>query len=434
MDGHHLFFEMSHMKKKRENRRLSSGFSRAQKDCVSRMKNAAVPQPGILPETPTLSVCMIVRDEEKALPRCLRSVQDVADELIVVDTGSQDNTVSVAKHFGAKVHDFEWRDDFAAARNEALKHAVGDWILQIDADEELLSGSIPHLKDHMSRPTVLYCMIRCDNGLGSQGPRFSWFGRLFRRHPELCYHRPYHEGVDPSVQDLIMAEPRWQKQHESNIVIRHYGFEQAEEELRKKCEIGRRIMKSYIKKNPRDFYVLAKLGDACGGLGLYEEAEDYLNKALEIAPAWPEANYSLGLTLQNQGKLGAAIRYYNKAVAADPEFAEAHGNLAIVLIERGLLDDAISELKRALAINPDLALGHSKLGLAYDDKGMLDEAISEYKRALAIDPGLGEAHNNLAVAYYTKKQYDLAIQHCDKAIQLGLKVHSEFLQELKAHR
>ena len=229
------------------------------------MSKQTIPQPGILPKKPTLSVCMIVRDEEKMLPRCLKSVQSIADELIVVDTGSKDNTISIAKDFGAKVFHFKWRDDFAAARNESLKYATGDWILQIDADEELLSNSIAHLKDRMSRSAVLYYVIRCDNGPRCRGPRFSRLGRLFRRHPKLRYHRPYHEGIDCSVQNLIIAEPRWKMQYEPSIIIRHYGYEQSK--VPKKRERGLLIMKSYLKENPNDAYILSRLGGVCCGLG-----------------------------------------------------------------------------------------------------------------------------------------------------------------------
>jgi len=409
---------------------------------------------------------MIVRDEEKTLSRCLKSVQGVADELIVVDTGSKDNTISIAKDFGAKVYHFKWCDDFAAARNESLKHATSDWILQIDADEELLSDSVPYLKSRMLRPMVLCYAIKCDNGPRTQVPRFSWVYRLFRRHPELRYHRPYHEGVDRSIQDLMIADPGWQKQHEPNIIIRHYGYEQSE--LHRKHEKGLQIMKYYLKENPNDAYVLTKLGDACCGLGRYHEGEAYLRKALEISPDWSKTNYSLGLTLQMQNKLDAAIRCYKKAVAADPEFAEAYGNLAGIYIGKGMFDEAISELKKALAISPDVAVGLSMLGLAYYKKGMFDKAIdqykrvlkidagnadahfnlgmvygskgminetiTQYKRALAINPDLAEAHLNLAVTYYAEKRYELAIKHCDRAIKLGLRIHPGFLQALKTYR
>ena len=108
------------------------------------MKNT--PKQNNFPDNPRLSVCMIVRDEERNLPRCLKSVKSIADEIIVVDTGSQDNTVLVAKELGADVYYFEWCDDFAAARNESLKHATGDWIFQIDADEELLPDSVSVLR------------------------------------------------------------------------------------------------------------------------------------------------------------------------------------------------------------------------------------------------------------------------------------------------
>src|SRR4051812_15611125 len=84
---------------------------------------------------------MIVRDEARCIVRCLESVRDVVDEMVVVDTGSTDDTVSLAEGTGATVYHFAWVDDFAKARNVALTHCTGDWILVLDADEWLESGA-----------------------------------------------------------------------------------------------------------------------------------------------------------------------------------------------------------------------------------------------------------------------------------------------------
>lgn len=84
-----------------------------------------------------LTLCMIVKNEERYISRCLSSVQDIVDEIVIADTGSQDNTKDICKSFQARVFDFEWENDFAKARNYALQHAEGDWILMLDADEEL---------------------------------------------------------------------------------------------------------------------------------------------------------------------------------------------------------------------------------------------------------------------------------------------------------
>src|SRR3989344_3480106 len=86
---------------------------------------------------PTLSLCMITKNEELLIRNCLNSVKDLVEEIIIVDTGSIDNTKLIAKKFTNKVFDFKWNDDFAEARNESLKYAGGDWILILDADEEL---------------------------------------------------------------------------------------------------------------------------------------------------------------------------------------------------------------------------------------------------------------------------------------------------------
>jgi tetratricopeptide (TPR) repeat protein len=380
------------------------------------MKNTVVPQPGVLSEKPTLSVCMIVCDEEKMLPTCLKSIQHLADELIVVDTGSKDGTISIAKDFGAKVFHFKWSDDFAAARNEYLKHATGDWIFQIDADEELLSRSVPHLKDRMLRSTVLCYFVRTDNGPKCTGPRFGWNARLFRNHPHIRYSRPYHEMVQASAEKLISKEPRWKREYEAGITILHHGYEPCE--MPKKWKRGLRLMKAYLKENPNDAYILTKLGGTCCDLERYDEAEHYLKKALEISPDSSEANYALGLTWQKQNKLEAAIRCYEKAIADDSTLAEAMANLGAIFVEKGMLDEAISVQKRALAVNPELASAHRYLGLAYVNKGIYDEAIAALKKAIALNPDGASAHMNLAIAYTRKGMLDEGIAEYKLALTL----------------
>jgi glycosyltransferase involved in cell wall biosynthesis len=87
----------------------------------------------------TISACLMVKNEERNLPRCLDSIVDLVDEIIVVDTGSTDPTVDIAARYGAKIYHSPWRDDFSFHRNESIGHATGDWILRIDADEEMVT-------------------------------------------------------------------------------------------------------------------------------------------------------------------------------------------------------------------------------------------------------------------------------------------------------
>src|SRR3989344_364212 len=93
--------------------------------------------PTLNPSTSTLSLCMITKNEEQFLEQCLNSVKELVDEIIIVDTGSTDKTTEIAGKFTDKIYDFKWCDDFSAARNESLKHATKNWILVLDADEQL---------------------------------------------------------------------------------------------------------------------------------------------------------------------------------------------------------------------------------------------------------------------------------------------------------
>ena len=96
---------------------------------------------------PTVSLCMIVKDEEENLARCLDSVRDFVDEIIIVDTGSTDRTIDIAERYGARVFYHPWEGSFSKARNYSLKYATCDWILILDADEELNNDDTSRLKE-----------------------------------------------------------------------------------------------------------------------------------------------------------------------------------------------------------------------------------------------------------------------------------------------
>ena len=111
----------------------------------------------------TLSVCIIARNEEANLTRCLKSIKSIADEIILIDTGSTDNTINIAQEFNAKIIKFPWNDDFSSARNKALEIASKDWILYIDCDESLDNSQVSELKDMLNDSLYLGFRLKLIN-------------------------------------------------------------------------------------------------------------------------------------------------------------------------------------------------------------------------------------------------------------------------------
>ncbi len=160
-----------------------------------------------------LSICMIVKNEEAVLANCLGSVKDIASEIIVVDTGSTDNTKEIAESFGAKVYDFEWVNDFSAARNESFKYATQDWILIMDADLVMEEYNYPVLKNCLENPNIhLYYVFWLEKDLNIQHPMI----HLFRNLPEIKSEGRIHEQ--------ITFDPKKYKIAYSDILINHSGY------------------------------------------------------------------------------------------------------------------------------------------------------------------------------------------------------------------
>jgi tetratricopeptide (TPR) repeat protein len=384
------------------------------------MPSKISPQPGILSEEPTLSVCMIVRDEEKTLPRCLASVKDFADEIVVVDTGSNDRTISIARSFKATVFHFTWCDDFSAARNVYLKHATSDWILQIDADEELLPESVPIMQERLLDPWCILCTITVDNG-SAYPDRFFHPGRLFRNHPKLRYSRPYHETLRQSERKLRRADPRWQIVHEPRIILRHYGYDESRMKEQEKLIREIRILESYVKDNPKDQDMTIRLAEVYTWVGQSQKAIDACKRVLGNQPDFARAHHALGAAYWKEGIFDKAMVEFKETLSIDPGFGFAHYRLGAAYCIEGNLDLAIRELKEALAIEPHFALAHHWLGVSYCKKDMIEEGIEEFKQALAMDPDLALAHYWLGAAYNKKAWFREAIIAFKRA--LGIDPH-----------
>jgi tetratricopeptide (TPR) repeat protein len=182
-----------------------------------------------------LSFCAIVKNEQNNLPRCLQSVRPYVDELIVVDTGSTDETVNIAHQYGAKVSHFAWCNDFAAARNHAISQASGDWILMLDADEELIVRSDTFRELLTSSTASIAYALTLRNSNQKTGSLGGLFIRLFRNLEGLKYQGRFHETLYWNQQPLTSHFLEKLK----DLEILHYGY--SDEQILKQKHINRNI-------------------------------------------------------------------------------------------------------------------------------------------------------------------------------------------------
>lgn len=277
-----------------------------------------------------LSVCFIARDEERDLPRALASVRRVAREIIVVDTGSRDQTPRIAEEHGARVLHHPFADHFAQARNVALAAATAPWILMLDADEALDPGSAPALARALRDPALAQIVLvhHIAPGLaespattlpprqpgpagqrprGAAGPPLHSL-LLFRRHPEIRYHGRVHESIVASL--LRLGATRWPY---SGVQIAHYGYQEAAERARK-AQRNLRLLELAVQEEPQDLYLRLKLaqtlppGERRRALLLEAAAQAQALSAEALAgyPFLPRLFAAAGTELLANGALGSA--------------------------------------------------------------------------------------------------------------------------------
>ncbi len=257
-----------------------------------------------------ISAALIVKDEERCLARCLASLAGLVDEVVVVDTGSTDCTVGIARAHGAVVHAFAWCDDFAAARNAALAHTTGDWVLMLDADEWLLHG-VAQVLDDVRRisPTfvgeievVSSIGVRTAAGDSGETTSSGWIPRLLPR--GVRWTGRVHEQPDwdgPVIRTGLRAG--------------HDGYTPALVDAKRGRNAA--LLRAELRADPYDAHLLLQLGRALESDREYADAVDAYLRALERTPADAPARHDLVVRLLFT--LGQACRTQEALDLADAE-------------------------------------------------------------------------------------------------------------------
>ncbi len=408
------------------------------------------PNPG-----PKLSLCMIVKNEAKRLPSCLESARGVVDEMIILDTGSSDDTVAIAQALGAQVFHYVWQNDFSAARNVGLTHATGDWVLVLDADETLVPETLKPLRSLMAQPdTLVINTLRQEIG-AAQSP-YSLVSRLFRRHPALQFSRPYHSMVDDSAIALCQREPQWKIVDVSDVLIHHDGYRQEAIASLNKFDRARKAMEQFLAAHPDDTYDAGKLGALYVEMGEWEQGMTLLEQGLAQADADGviaaesgelsktdahsryELHYHLAIALNRLGHVESAADHYQAALDLPilPILKlGAYNNLANILKDAGFEAAAQELYEEALSIDPKFATGYYNLGSVKRKLGDLAGAIAAYETALHLAPETPEIHQNMGVALLKAGLLERSKQAFQRAIALYEQQQPEaakqLLQQLK---
>ncbi len=356
--------------------------------------------------TARISLCMIVKNEARVLRRCLESARPWVDEIVVIDTGSTDETPAIARDCGATVVAWAWRDDFAAARNESLRHASGDWILVLDADEMLLAATGPALRHACAAgPDVVgYCIkIVCpregDGGL----TRLNWFPRLFRNLPGIRFEGVIHEQIIGSLDGRGRVE-------RVDVEVIHEGYAVDAERMRAKGERNLALLRRQLDADPGYAPGWFQLAETYVLLGRPEEAVDAYRRCLGLLESSrltlppgvvSVALQNLGATLIGLERRDEGIRCIEAALALTPEMAPAHVHLGHAGLADGRWADAERHFEQALAIveradgdgeyQASPWLIHFLRGCARTRQARYGDAIASFEAGLALHPGHAEA-------------------------------------------
>lgn len=299
-------------------------------------------------QTPSLSLCLIARDEEANIGRALASVRPWVDEMVVVDTGSTDRTVQIARELGAEVYHHEWSHDFAAARNASLEHARGDWLLVMDADEELDQESAPLLRPSLAAADC-DCLLLEILQLSRDGAHtLQMVPRLLRNRAGIRFQGLVHERP-------VGGDGRALR---SRVRLVHHGFVQEPEVLEAKARRNLELVRRWLRQEPHNLE--ARIYQAQSLMALPDQVEDALRAAGEAlalaqeqgaaAEQWPRIYHPLLMALTRLGRVDEVADHARQCLERLPDYPDPLYSLTWAEIRRRQWEEVCRAARRFSAL------------------------------------------------------------------------------------
>lgn len=324
---------------------------------------------------PSVSLCMIVKNEEANLADCVASVGDFADEVIIVDTGSTDRTVEIAQSLGATVKHFAWINDFSAARNESIKDATGEWIFWMDADDRLSPEDVVRLKQAVvsGQADVYMCRVVSGGMKSEAGDAIVEHLRLFRNGLGLHFTRALHESIMEVTLEKGAVIAR------TNIDVNHTGYQITLDDYRLKAERNMKIINRELELAPDDLYWKYHRAASLTLLGDYEDAIEDYEAVIADPPAslhWDiyiyQAHTGLIHLYYNNNKVEDAERVLNLALERFPNRKHLSILAAIFYLNYDRLEEALAQLYHAQKLPAE----SDALGLVWPE-GRLERVLGQ---------------------------------------------------------
>ena len=378
-----------------------------------------------------ISLCMIAKNEEEMLRECLERVKPIVDEMIVVDTGSTDETKDIAESVGAMVYDFPWQDDFSKARNFAINKARSEWILVLDADEYLSTKDLSTIKSLTDRSDVdgfrlcqrsytdrvgtrnFYpCKGEYEEEKGFLGYVTAHLVRLFRNDPKIFFEGQVHEVVERVMQ---AHGKTWES---TEIPLHHYGFSKSDTISGQKKKIYHKLGKIKAESDPDDPRAYFDLGVQLIEIEEYNEALSVLDRAYRLRPDWVPLLFNIGLAHDKLNDTMEAIRFYQAALAYESHHHATLSNLGLLHHRCGRWDEAMMAFKKCLEKQPDYLPALVNIASLLQEKKRFSEANDYLNQARNLCPDFSSVYYSLALNYRDLQDWDNAIQCLERWIVL----------------
>lgn len=341
-----------------------------------------------------ISLCMIVKNEESNLRSCLESVQAGVDEIVIVDTGSTDKTIDIAKEYTGKIFHYDWNDDFSSARNHSLKQATGDWILILDADEVLPMETVNQLKTIVeTKPNFDAIGLQIINTDGKQviGHTHN-ANRLVKNKNGLLFHYRIHE------QPFINGNPI-DNRYKSELEIFHTGYREEDLVSKNKKERNITILKKELEHKPKDNFIHFNIANEYLSVNKYEKALYHYqiasnnNKFKNLNPV---ISLRTVICLYQMEKYEEAIKKVNNGIKKYRDYTDLYYYKGIILEKMGFEIEAVQTYEQCIKLGTPRGtyystngvgdkLAYQRLAAIFNKNRNLTEAVKYLSDLLALD-------------------------------------------------